>query len=201
MHVQFSSVTQLCQNLCDPMDCSTTGFPVLHHLLELAQPHVQQVSDTIQISCPLSSPSSAFNLSQHQRLFQRVGSLHHVAEVFSFSISPSNDYSGLIFFRMDWLDLLAVQEALKCLFQHHSSRASILRCSAFFIFQLSHSLQRNPRVDLLQNGLVGSLCSPRDSQESSPKPQFKSISPLALGFLYGPTLTSIHDYWKNHSRD
>ena len=68
--------------------------------------------------------------------------------------------------------------------------------------QLQHqSFQRNPRADLLQNGLVGSPCSPRDSQESSPTPQFKSINSLALSFLYGPTLTSIHDYWKNHSFD
>ena len=67
-------------------------------------------------------------------------------------------------------------------------------------FQLQHhSFQRNPRVDLLQNGLVGSPCSPRDSQESSPTPQFKSISSLALSLLHSPTLTSIHDYWKNHS--
>ena len=67
-------------------------------------------------------------------------------------------------------------------------------------FQLQHhSLQRNPRADLLQNGLVGSLCSPRDSKESSLTPQFKSITFSALSFLYSPTLTSIHDYWKNHS--
>ena len=64
-----------------------------------------------------------------------------------------------------------------------------------------HSFQRNPRVDLLQNGLVGSPCSPRDSQESSPTPQFKSINSLALSFLHNPTLTSIHNHWKNHSLD
>ena len=69
-------------------------------------------------------------------------------------------------------------------------------------FQLQHhSFQRNPRVDLLQNGLVGSPCSPRDSQESSPTPQFKSINSSALSLLHSPTFTSIHDYWKNHSLD
>ena len=69
-------------------------------------------------------------------------------------------------------------------------------------FQLQHhSFQRNPRANLLQNGLAGSLCSPRDSQESSPTPQFKTINSSALSFFYGPALTSIHDYWKNHSFD
>ena len=117
------------------------GFPVHHQLLELAQTHVHQVGDAIQPSHPLLSPSSfAFNLSQHQ-----VFSSESVLRIrwpkywsFSFSISPSNEYSGLISFRMDWLDLLAVQGTLKSLLQHHSSKASILRCSAFFIVQLSY---------------------------------------------------------------
>ena len=123
------------------MDCSTPGFPVLHHLPELAQTYVHWVGDAIQPSHPLSSPSPpAFNLSQHQGLFQWVGSLHHMPKHwnFSFSISPSNEHPGLISFRMDWLDLLAVQGTLKSLLQHHSSKASILQRSAFFIVQLSH---------------------------------------------------------------
>ena len=126
-----------------PRDCSAIGFPVHHQLPELAQAHVHPVSDTIQSSHPLSSPSPpALNLSQHQGLFQWVSSSHQVARKhwnFTFSISPSNEHqAGLISFRMDWLDLLAVQETLKSLLQHHSSKASILQCSAFFIVQLSH---------------------------------------------------------------
>ena len=130
---QFSSVAQLCLTLCDPMDRSTPGLSVHHQL--------HRVSDAIQPSHPLSSPSPpTFNLSQHQGLFKWVSSSHQVAKVleFSFSISPSNEYSGLISFRMDWLDLLAVQGTLKNLLQHHSSKASILRHSAFFTVQLSH---------------------------------------------------------------
>ena len=117
------------------------GFPVHHELPELAQTHVNQVGDAIQPSHPLSSPSPpAFNLSQHQGLSNE--SVLHIRWPkywsFSFSISPSNEYSGLISFRMDWLDLLAVQGTLKSLLQHHSSKASILQCSAFFMVQLSH---------------------------------------------------------------
>ena len=108
---------------------------------KLAQTHAHQVSDATQPSHPLSSPyPPAFNLSQHQGLFQWVGSLHHVAKYwsFSFSVSPSNEYSGLISFRMDWMDLFAVQGTLKSLLQHHSSETSILQISAVFIVQLSH---------------------------------------------------------------
>ena len=144
---QFTSVTQSCPTLCNPMDCSTPGFPVHDKLLEFTQTHVHWVGDASQPSHPLLSPfPPAFNLSQHQGLFQWVGSLHQVAKVlwrFSFSISPSNEYSGLISFRM---------------------------------------------------GLVGSPCSPRDSQESSSTPQFKSINSSVLSFLYSPTLTYIHNY-------
>ena len=101
---------------------------------------VHRVSDAIQPSQPLSSPSpSDPNPSQHQSLFKWVSSSHQVAKVleFSFNISPSNEHPGLIF-RIDWLDLLAVQGTLKGLLQHHSSKASILQCSAFFIVQHSH---------------------------------------------------------------
>ena len=135
------SVAQSCQTLCDPMDCSTPGFPILHYLLEIAQIHVHRVSDAIQSSHPLSSPSSpTFNLSQHQGLSNESALPIRWPKYwsFSFSITPSNEYSGLISFRMDWLDLLAVQGTLKSLLQHHTSKASILQCLAFFIVQLSH---------------------------------------------------------------
>ena len=153
MSVQFSSVTQLCPTLCEPMDCSTPGYPVHHQLPELAQTHVYQVGDSIQPFYPLSSPSPpAFNLSQHQCLFQWVSSSHQAAKV---------------------LEL-----------------------------QLQHqSFQRILRTDFLKDGLVWSPCSPRDSQESSPTPQFESINSSALSLIYGPALTSVHDYWRNHSFD
>ena len=131
--VQFSSVIQFCLILCDPMDCRMQGFPVYHKLPELTQTHDHWVGDAIQPSHPLSSPSlPTFSLSQHQCLFQWVSSLHQVAKVLEFQLQHqySNEYSGLISFRMDWLDLLAVQGTLKSLLQHHSSKASILWRSA-----------------------------------------------------------------------
>ena len=112
---QFSSVTQSCLTLCNPVNCSMPGLPVHHQLLESTQTHVHWLGDAIQPSPPLSSPSPpALNLSQHQGLFQWVSSTHQVAKVlgFSFNISPSNEHPGLISFRMDWLDLLAVQGTL-----------------------------------------------------------------------------------------
>ena len=128
LSVQFSSVTQSCLTLCDPMNRSTPGLPVHHQLQEFTQTHVHRVSDAIQPSHPLSSPSPPAPIpSQHQSLFQWVNSSREVAKVLEFQL------------------------------QHHS-------------------LQRNPRVDPLQKGLVGSPCSPRDSQESSPTPHFKSIN-------------------------
>ena len=138
MKIKTCSVAQLCPTLCDPMDCSTPGFPVLHHLLELAQTpltwqcHPTILSSVIPFSsCLLSFPvSGSFPVSW---LFasggQRIG--------FSFSISLSNEYSGLISFRINWLDLLAFQGTLKSL-QHHSSSASIFHRSTFFMVQLSH---------------------------------------------------------------
>ena len=137
--VQFSC--SVCPTLCSPMDCSMPGLCVHHQLPEFTQTHVHQVGDAIQPPHPLSSPSPpAFNLSQHQGLFQGVSSSHQVAKVlsFSFNISPSNEYSGLVSFRIDWFDLLAVQGTLKSLLQHHSSKASIFRHSAFLIIQLSY---------------------------------------------------------------
>jgi len=116
-------LSQLCLSLCGSMDWSMLGFPVLHYLLEFSQTHVHSVRDDIQSSHPLSPTSPpALNLPQHQGLFQRVSSLQQVPKYwsFSFNISPSNDYSGLISFRIDWFDLLAVQGTLKSLLQHHS---------------------------------------------------------------------------------
>ena len=138
---QFSSVARSCPTLRNPMNRSTPGLPVYHQLPEFTQTHVHWVSDTIQPSHPLSSPSPpAPNPSQHQDLFQWVNSSHEVAKYcsFSLSISPSNKHPGLLSFRMTWLDLLAVRGTLKSLFQHNSSKASILQHSAFFTVQLSH---------------------------------------------------------------
>ena len=151
IYLSVSSVAQSCLTIHNPMNHSTPGLPVHHHLPELTQTHVHRVGDAIQPSHPRSSPSPpAPNPSQHQGLFQWVNSSHEVAKVLEFQ--P----------------------------QHHS-------------------FQRDPRADLLQNGLVGCPCSPRDSRESSPTPQFKSINSSALRFLHSPTLTFIHDHWKNHS--
>ena len=149
--VQFSSVAQSCSTLCDAMNHSTPGLPVQHQLPECIQTHVHRVSDAIQPSHPLSSPSPpALNLSSIS-LFNRSAFCIRWPKDWScsFSILPSKEIPGLISFRMDWLDLLAVQ----------------------------------------------------GTQESSPTPQFKSIHSSVLSFLYSPTLTSIHDYWKNHSLD
>ena len=150
---QLSSVTQSCLTLCNTMNHSMPGLPVHHQLPESTQTHVHGVSDAIQLSHPLSSPSPpALNLSQHQGLFKWVSSLHHMAKVLK--------------------------------------------------FQLQHqSYQWTPRTDLLYDGLVGSPCSPRDSQQSYPTPQFESINSLVLSFYYSPTLTSVQDHWKNHSLD
>ena len=144
MRQNFSSVAQSCLTLCDPVDCSMPGFPIHHQLLEPTQTHVHLI-----LCHPLLLPLSIFPSI-------RVFSNESILPIrwpkywsFSFSISPSNEHSGQISFRMDWLDLLAVQGTLKSLFQHHSSKTPILWHSAFFM----------------------------------------------------PTLTSIHDYWKNHSFD
>ena len=149
---QFSSVAQSCPTLCDAMDCSTSGLPVHHQLLEFTQTHVHWVIDAINhlILCrPLLLPPS---IIPSIRVVSNESALHIRLPKywsFSFSISSSNEHPGLISFRMDWLDLLAVQGTPK----------------------------------------------------SSPTPQFKSINSSALIFLYSPTLTPIHDYWKKHSFD
>ena len=151
--VQFSSVAQSCPTLCDPMDCSTPGLPVHHQLQEFTQTHIHRVGDAIQPSHPLSSLLLTSSIFSSIRVFSNESVLRIKWPKycsFSFSISPSNEYSELISFRMDWLDLLAVQGTVKSLPQHYSSKA---------------------------------------------------INSLELSFLYSPTLTSIHDYWKNHSLD
>ena len=146
---QFSSVTQSCPTLWDPMNCSTPGFPVHHQLPELTQTHVHQVGDAIQPSHPLYPLLILPSIFLSIGVFSNESVLHiRWPKYWSFSFSPSNDYLGLISFRMDWLDL---------------------------------------------------WFSPRDCQESSPTPQFKSINSSVVSFLYSSTFTSIHAYWKNHS--
>ena len=128
-------------------------------LQDCAQTHVHQVGDGIQPSHPLLSPSPlVFNLSQHQSLFQRVSSLHQVAKGLEFSISPSNECLGLISFRIDWFDFLAVQGTLKSLLQHLNSKSSILWCSAFFIVQLSHPYMTTRKIiALIRWSFVGKV--------------------------------------------
>ena len=138
LSVQFSSVTQSCLTLCDPMNCSKPGLPVHHQLLEFTQTHVHRVGDAIQPSHPLSSPSPPAPASESFPMSQLLCMRWPKYRSFSFSIIPSREHRGLISFRMDRLDLLAVQGTLKSLLQHHSSKASILRRSAFFTVQLSH---------------------------------------------------------------
>ena len=153
-HFQFSSVTQSCPTLCNSMNHSTPGLHVHQQLPEFTQTHVHwgsdAISDAIQPPHPLSSPSPpALNLSSI-RVFSNESALHiRWPKYWSFSISPSNEHPGRISFRMDWLDLLAVQGTLKSLL-HHSSKASVLWCSAFFIVQLSHpyvSIEKNHILD------------------------------------------------------
>ena len=147
------SVTQSCLTVCDSMDCSMPVFPALHYLPEVAQTHVHWVSDAIQSSRPLSKLLLLPSIFPSIRAFLNESTLHirwRKSWSFSFSISPSNEYSGLISFRIDWLDLFAVQGTLKSLLQHLNSKASILASKG-------------------------------------------------LSLLYGPTHTSVHNYWKNHS--
>ena len=147
--VQFSSVAQSCPTLCDPMDCSMPGLPVHHKLLEFAQNHVHWIGDAINhliLCCPLLLLPSFFTSI---RVFSNESVLHIRWPnywSFNFKISPPNEYSGLISFRMDWSDLLAIQGTLKSLLQNHSSKASILLCSAFFIVQLSHPYMTTGKI-------------------------------------------------------
>ena len=140
--VQFSSVAQSCPTLCSPMDCSKPDLPVITNsqsLLKLMSIESMMPSNHLILCHPLLLPPSIF---PSIRVFSNESALcirWPKYWSFSFNISPSNEYSGLISFRIDWLDLLAVQGTLKSLLQHHSSKASIFRHSAFLIVQLSHS--------------------------------------------------------------
>ena len=154
--VEFSPVTPSCPIVCDRMDCSTPDFPVHRQLSKLAQTHVHWVGDAIQLSHPLLSPSlPAFPIIM---VFSNESVLHIRRPKywsFSFSISFSNEYSGLISFRMDWLGLLAVQGSLKSLLQHDSSKASILWGSAFSIVQLSQPyMMMGKAIALWLDGLL-----------------------------------------------
>ena len=123
------------------MNCSTSGLPVHHKFPEFTQTHVHQVSDAIQPSHPLGCPSLQPPIPPSIRVFSNESTLHMRWPnywSFNFSMSPSNEYSGLISFTIDWLDLLAIQGTLKSLLQHHSLKASLLWRSAFFMVQLSH---------------------------------------------------------------
>ena len=140
--MNISSVTQSCPTLCNPMDCSTPGLPVYHQLQKFTQTHVHSVKDVIQPSHPLSCLLLLPSMLPSIRVFSNESVLHIRWPKdwgFSLSIIPSNEYSWLISFRIAWLDLLAGQGTLKTLKQHHSSKASILWHSAFFIVQISHS--------------------------------------------------------------
>ena len=153
--VQFSSVIQSCPTLWDPMNCSTPGLPVHHQLLEFTQTHVHRISDAIQPSHPLSSPSPpALKLSQHQGFSSGTALCIRWPKYwsFSFNFSPSSEHPGLISFRMDLLDLLAILGTLKSLLQHHSSKASILWHSAFF-------MTTGKTIALTRRTLVGKVMS------------------------------------------
>ena len=150
------SVTKLCLTLCDPMDCSTLGFPVLHYLPEFAQTHVHWVSDAIQPSHPLLPPSlPLLSIFPSIRVFFNELSLCiRWPKYWIFNISYSNEYSEFIYFRIDWFDLFAVQGTLKSLLQHHNSKVSVLWSSAFFMVQLSHPYMTTGKTIALTRQLL-----------------------------------------------
>ena len=136
---QFSSVAHSCLILRDPMDCNSQGLSIFHHLPEIAQTHIHWVSDAIQPSCPLYPLLFLSSIFPSIRVFSNESVLQirwPKYWSFSFSISPSSDYSGLISFRMDWLDLLAVQWTLKSVLQHHSSKEAS-HLVHYFVFTFS----------------------------------------------------------------
>ena len=160
--VHFSSVAQSCPTLCDPMNRSMPGVPVHHQVLEFTQTHVHQVGDAIRhlILClPLfllpPIPPSIRVFSSESTLCIRWPKYWS----FSFNISPSKEHPGLISFRIDRLDLLKVQGTLKSLLQHHSSKASILWCSAFFTLQFSHPYMTTGKtIALTRRTLLAKWC-------------------------------------------
>ena len=161
--VQFSSVAQSCPTLCDPLNCSMPGLPVHHQLLKFTQTHVHRVSDAIQPSHPLSSPSPLAPNPSSIRVFSNESTLcmrWPKYWSFSLSISPSSEHPGLVSFRMDWLDFFSVQGTHKSLLQHRSSRASILWRSAFFTVQLSHPYMTSGKtIALTRWTFVGKVMS------------------------------------------
>ena len=162
--VQFSSVAQSCPTCCDPMNLSTPGLPVHHQLLESTQTHVHQVGDAIQPSHFLPSPSPLPSIFPNIRVFSNESTLRITWPKdwsFSFNISPSSEqHPGLISFRMEGLDLLAVQGTLKSLLQHHSSKTLILWHSAFFTIQLSHLYMTTGKtIVLTRQTFVGTVMS------------------------------------------
>ena len=162
------SVTKSCPTLCDLMDCGMPGFSVHQQLPELTQTHVHRVGDAILCHLHLFPPSVIPRI----RVFSNESVLR--LRSFSLSISPSNEYLGLISLRMDWLVLLAVQGTLKHLFQHHSSKASILQCSAFFMVQLSHLYMTTRKTTALTRWtFVGKIMSLL----------FNMLSRLVIAFL------------------
>ena len=178
----FSSVAQSCPILCDPMDCSMPGLPVHLRLLELAQTHVRQVRDAINhlILCHPLLPS----IFPSVRVFSNESVLRiRWPKYWSFSISPPNEYSGLISFRIDWFDLLAVQGTLKSLLKHHSSKAPILQCSALFMVQLSHPCMTTGKTIALTRWIfVGKVMSLL----------FNMLSRLVITFCQGASIFYFH---------
>ena len=161
--IQFSSVAQSCPTFCDPMNPNTPGLPVHHQLPEFIQTHVHRVSDAIQPSHSLLSPSPPdLNPSQNQGLFQGISSSHQVLKLLEFQLQHQSFQwtSGLISFRMDWLDLLAVQGTLESLLQHHSSKASTFQHSGFFTARLSHPYMTTEKnIALTRWTFVGKVMS------------------------------------------
>jgi len=158
----ISSVQSLSSTLCNPVDCSTLGFPVLPNswsLLKLMSIESVMPSNYLILCRPLLLPSVFPSI----RVFSNESVLcirWPKYRSFSFSISPSNEYSGLISFKMDWLDLLAIQGTLKSFLQHHSSKVSILQCLAFFMLQLSHSYMTTGKtIALTRQTFVGKVMS------------------------------------------
>ena len=186
---QFTSVAQSGPTHCDPMDCSTPGFPVHHQLPEIAQTHIHRVGEAIQPSQPLSSllitspliTCRPFSLMPSIITSIRAFSNESVLHIrwpkycsFSFTIRPSNEYSGLISFRTDWFDLLAIQGTLKRLLSRHSLKVLTLQHSAFFMAQLSHTYMTTGKtIALTRRTFVGKVMSLL----------FNMLSRLVIAFL------------------
>ena len=170
--VQFSSVTQSCLTLCDPMNRSTPGLPVHHQLPKFTQTHVHRVGDAIQPSHPLGPLLLLPPIPPSMRVFSNESTLcmrWPKYWSFSFSISPSNEHPGLISFRMDWLDLLTVQGTLKSFLQH-SSKATIFQRSAFFTVQLSHPYMTTGKTIALTRWTFDGNVWPQENNREGTQP-------------------------------